>query len=149
MKDQKSPLADELRALLVVRAHGEQDRVARVAGMDPRRLSNCINPDQQHTLTVDEAWAVTRAGVADGTPGFRAMLDNWYKEATKADPGAALNGKWFDEAATACRILAGTLEGHGDTPCAADLPKGAVAEITEAALQVMALMPAMLRELNK
>ena len=123
-----SPFA-EFRALLRTN-YGSQEQVARVAGMCPRRLSNCLNPHSKHTLTVDEFFDCTEAATALGLPGWRAFSDSLVHRLLEGSVTPAdLDGSWIDEPLEVIDSLVGLLREHSHTPGAKDLPNGARSEI--------------------
>lgn len=151
MKTSETPLMDELRAILCVRcAHGDLEQVARVADICPRRLSNCLNPDQPHKLGLDEGINVVQAGLELGLPGAGAFADHIItKLQPRKRPARRRNGSWMDELAGVLCESSALVKEHGHTPDVRSLSLRDAEEIRGALLRCRDLIDGGLKELEQ
>ena len=151
MNPTETPLMDDLRALLCVRAsHGEIERLARVAGIEPRRLSNCLNPDQPHKLGLDESASVVKAGLELGLPGMLAFAARLQEFLTVHTPTQRRrNGFWSDEPGAVLNEGSRIVLEYGRTPDVKSLSLRDREEMRGALLRCRDLIDAGLQELER
>lgn len=146
---QPTPIQETLRVLLSVRSHGEQERVACVAGLCPIHLSNGLNPNQPHAIRPDQFVAIIRAGRALSVPGFAAFAEHIRTLLAEESVVMACNGVWSDEATAALCEVSQMLRTHCRTPLAADLSPAARKDVLATALRGMELLSRLVKELEQ